>query len=96
MRLRWRRCCNRLHVLRFYECLVALLNLQHGIHLCNVFAPDISALVQAGEKETLVKFGAQFDDVKFSKGMDIAFTCLGNTTVTCIDGKEVGIQALVP
>ncbi len=45
--------------------------------------------MQAGEQETLLKFGSQFDGVQFRKGLDIAFTCSGKTTVTRINGKEV-------
>mmetsp|Transcript_24438 Transcript_24438/g.67942 ORF Transcript_24438/g.67942 Transcript_24438/m.67942 type:complete len:111 (+) Transcript_24438:679-1011(+) len=46
-------------------------------------------LAKAGEKDTLQKFGAQFNDVKFHKGLDIAFTCKGNTTTTWVDEKKV-------
>uniref|UniRef100_A0A061RGD1 Chalcone-flavonone isomerase family protein n=1 Tax=Tetraselmis sp. GSL018 TaxID=582737 RepID=A0A061RGD1_9CHLO len=47
-------------------------------------------LEKAGEISTLEKFGGQFETVAFHRGLDIAFTCKGMTTVTRVDGREVG------
>jgi len=47
-------------------------------------------LKSAGELKTMEKFTNLFTDVKFRKGLDITFTCAGDTMTTRIDGKEVG------
>lgn len=46
-------------------------------------------MAAAGEAATVAAFGSQFDDVKFRKGLDIAFSCKGKSTTTWVDGKKV-------
>jgi hypothetical protein len=53
-------------------------------------------LKSAGELKTMEKFTNLFTDVKFRKGLDITFTCAGDTMTTRIDGKEVGQPFFIP